>query len=84
MILAYTWMLSAWSWLGAVAKRVVPPRVQLMFVDANGDVSSTLGWLVGIAVIAGVAGYIILSIITPAQTTAGTSTTNVLAKAANG
>ena len=84
MILAYVWMLSAWSWLGAVARRIVPPRVQLMFVDANGDISSTLGWLVGIAVIAGVAGYIILNIVTPAQNTAGTSTTNVLAAAGKG
>ena len=78
MILVYTWMLSAWSWLGAVARRIVPPRVQLMFVDANGDVSSTLGWLVGIAVIAGVAGYVILNIITPAQGAAVNATNNAI------
>jgi hypothetical protein len=63
MILAYTWILTAWNWLGEKAEEVLPPRAQRLLLNSEGGIDSTLAWLIGIAVIGGVAALVIIPMI---------------------
>jgi len=61
-----------------VFPRVVPRRLQPFFVDSSGDLTTTIAWLLGIAVIAGVASVLWLKVISPNLTQTTTNTNNLV------
>ncbi len=78
MILAYTWMLSAWGWLGEMAERVLPARAQRLLLNSEGGIDSTIAWLIGIAVIGGVAAAVVIPMITSSGAAATSATNNAV------
>lgn len=66
------------SGLNAFAKQVTPVRAQLMLADQSGDLTTTISWLLGIAVIAGVGTAIYLSIIAPNLASATTKSSGLV------
>ena len=65
MIYLYLASLRVRSAVKTASKRVVPQRVQLLMVDESGDLTTTISWLLGIAVIAGVGVAVYTNIIAP-------------------
>lgn len=57
--------------------KVVPARLQPVFADSSGDLTTTVAWLLGIVVIAGVGYAIYTGIIAPNLAT-GTQKTSQL------
>ena len=60
--------------------RVVPRRLQPLFVDSSGDLTTTIAWLLGIVVIAGVATVLWTQVISPNMTHATTNTNNLVSQ----
>lgn len=61
-----------------VFPRVVPQRLQPFFVDSSGDLTTTIAWLLGIVVIAGVGTVLWTQVIQPNMTHATTNTNNLV------
>jgi hypothetical protein len=78
MILAYTWIASALGWLGDTVERVLPARAQRLLLNSEGGIDSTLAWLIGIAVIGGVAALVVIPMITSTGHAANTATANAI------
>jgi hypothetical protein len=66
------------SRLARVAQRIVPSRVQRLVFDENGDLTTTISWIIGIAVIAGVGVAIYTNIIAPNLSSTTTATNNLV------
>lgn len=65
MIQIYCMILALRANTNAAARKVIPARAQLMLADPSGDLTTTIAWLLGIAVIAGVGIAIYTGIIAP-------------------
>ena len=65
MISLYLKILRLRSFIKITTQRVIPQRVQLLMADEHGDLTTTISWLLGIAVIAGVGVAIYTNIIAP-------------------
>lgn len=64
--------------LDGLAKRIMPARLQLVLADQSGDLTTTIAWLLGIAVIAGVGVAIYTNIIAPNLGAATTKTNGLV------
>ena len=64
--------------LDSLAKRIVPAKMQALFADDSGDLTTTIAWLLGIAVIAGVGIAIYTGIIAPNLSAATTKTNGLV------
>jgi hypothetical protein len=78
MILVYTWMLSAWEWLGVKAEQVLPARAQRLLLNSEGGIDSPMAWIIGIAVIGGVTAILVTTVLIPALSTSSTATNNAI------
>ena len=78
MLSVYFWLVSAILWLREEAKNIVPVRIQRLCVDENGDLTTTISWIIGIAVIAGVGYAVYNNIISPNLTSTTTKTNNLV------
>lgn len=58
--------------------KAAPVRMRALLVDSNGDLTTTLAWLFGIAVIAGVGAAVYLNIIAPNLAGATTKSSNLV------
>ena len=76
----YFMTLALMASLNSLAKTILPARMQLLFADDSGDLTTTMSWLLGIAVIAGVGIAIYTGIIAPNMVQA-TNRTNGLINA---
>lgn len=57
--------------------RAVPKGLQPVFVDSSGDLTTTIAWILGIVVIAGVGTVLWTQVISPNMTHAVTNTNNL-------
>ena len=74
----YFMTLGLMATLNDLAKRLVPAKMQLLFADDCGDLTTTIAWLLGIAVIAGVGIAIYTGIIAPNLSAATTKTNGLV------
>jgi len=58
--------------------KAAPARMRTLLVDANGDLTTTLAWVFGIAVIAGVGAAVYTQIIAPNLSTSVTKSSNLV------
>ena len=58
--------------------KAAPARVRPLLVDSNGDLTTTLAWIFGIAVIAGVGTLVYTNIISPNLGNATTKSSNLV------
>ena len=78
MIYLYLAILRVRKRLSVATQRIVPQRVQLLLVDESGDLTTTVSWLIGFAVIASVATAVWLNIIAPNLAAATTKTSGLV------
>jgi hypothetical protein len=71
-------MLSAWARLGETAERILPARAQRLLLNSEGGIDSTIAWLIGIAVIGGVAALVVIPMITNTGAAATNSTATAI------
>ncbi len=57
--------------------RMVPRRLQPVLLDSSGDLTTTIAWILGIVVIAGVGTVLWTQLISPNMTHAVTNTNNL-------
>lgn len=60
------------------AQKVVPARMQPLLLNESGDLTTTIAWLFGIAVIAGVGAAVYTGIIAPNLTAATTKSSGLI------
>jgi hypothetical protein len=80
MITIYVGYMSAAAWLGRGLKRTVPMRMQRLVFDESGDLTTTIAWVIGLAVISGVAIALYTNVIAPGVSTATSKTNNVISQ----
>lgn len=78
MIYFYCQILTLRTRLNRLAKKAVPARMQLALVDNSGDLTTTISWLIGIAVIAGVGTAVYVGIIAPNLAAATTKSSGLV------
>ncbi|MHB1734426.1 MAG: hypothetical protein ACYCU8_13435 [Ferrimicrobium acidiphilum] len=78
MITIYVGYMSAAAWLGQKLKRTVPMRMQRLVFDESGDLTTTIAWVIGLAVISGVAIALYTNVIAPGVVSATSKTNNVV------
>ena len=78
MIQIYCTILALKASVTSTTKKVIPARVQLMLTDSRGDLTTTISWLLGIAVIAGVGTAIYVGIIAPNLASATTKASGLV------
>ncbi len=74
----YFMTLAVLASLDSLAKRIVPAKMQALFANDSGDLTTTIAWLLGIAVIAGVGIAIYTGIIAPNLSAATTKTNGLV------
>jgi hypothetical protein len=80
MLTIYVWYTTIGAWLGEGLKRAMPMRMQRLVFDESGDLTTTIAWVIGIMVIAGVAIALYTNIIAPGVTSTTTKTNTVISQ----
>jgi hypothetical protein len=80
MLTVYLWYLSAAGWLGDGFRRHAPMRMQQLVFDESGDLTTTIAWVIGIAILSGAAYALYTNVIGPGITSATTKTNNVISQ----